>query len=187
MIDIRLVRNYSIALFENIDNDLSADKVLEQLRSVDQLIQENQDIKNILYSPVAEYNDKFQIMESITTNLNIESIVKQLLVLLLRHSRISFLPNVLACYQELLNKSRNIKMVKVISSKNLQNDEQKWLQKYLEDSLKQKVVINFGSDKSLIGGITVEYDSIFLDYSIAGVLKRLQKNIKTTNIDYKFV
>ncbi|XVN42646.1 MAG: ATP synthase F1 subunit delta [Candidatus Rickettsia vulgarisii] len=186
MIDTRLVRNYSLALFENVDNDLLADKILEQIKIIDGLVQENQEVKNILYSPITEYKDKLQIIESITKNFNIEPIVKQLLILLLKHSRMSVLSNVVAYYQDLLNKSRNIKMVKVTSSKNLQEEEQKWLQKYLEDSLKQKIVINYDNDKELIGGIIIEYDSILLDYSINGVLKKLQKNVKNANIDTNF-
>jgi F-type H+-transporting ATPase subunit delta len=185
MIDTRLVRNYSLALFENIDNDLLADKILKQVKIIDELIQRNQEIKNILYSPIVEHNDKLQVIESITKNLNIESIVKQFLILLVKNSRISVLSSVIVYYQELLNKSRNIKTVRITSSKNLQDEEQKWLQRYLEDSLKQKVLINFNCDKSLIGGVIIEYDSILLDYSITGFLKKLQKNVKNTNIDYK--
>ncbi|MCC8417587.1 MAG: F0F1 ATP synthase subunit delta [Rickettsia endosymbiont of Bryobia graminum] len=174
MIDTRLIRNYSLALFENVDNDLLADKILEQVKIIDELIQKNQEIKNILYSPVVEYNDKLQIIELITKNLNIESIVKQFLVLLLKNSRMSALSSVMVYYQELLNKDRNIKMVRITSSKKLQDEEQKWLQKYLEESLEQKVIINFNLDKLLIGGLIIEYDSILLDYSITGVLKKLQ-------------
>lgn len=187
MIDTRLVRNYSLALFENVDNNRLADKILEQIKIINRLVQANQEVKNILCSPIVQYNDKLQIIESITENLNIEPILQQFLILLLKNSRISILPNVVVYYQELLNKSRNIKMVKVTSSKNLQEEEQKWLQKYLEDSLKEKIIITYDCDKALIGGIVIKYDSILLDYSIAGILKKLQKNIKNTKIDYQFV
>lgn len=183
MIDNKLVQNYTSALFENALAAALEEKILVQIKSIDGLIQGNPKIKDIMLSPIAQYQDKLALIESITKNLNTELIVKQLLLILLKHSRLSILPNIVLLYQDLLNKNRNIKIVKVTSSKLLQPDEKIWLQKYLEENFHQKVAINFEVNSTIIGGIIFQYDSIVKDYSIAGFLKKINQALIQTKLE----
>jgi F-type H+-transporting ATPase subunit delta len=187
MISSKLVRNYASALFDNAVSDGLKDKVLEQIVTISQIINDNTKIKNILFSPIVKDIDKLKIIESVEKNLNIDAIVKRFLAILLKHSRMSLLSNIVVLYQELLNKSRNIKMVKIISSKTLNLNEKEWVQKYLENDLQQKVIINFSQDPSIVGGIVIQYDSIEKDYSVAGMLTTVKQTLKNTKIDLSYI
>ncbi len=178
MINNKLVQNYTSALFDNAIKNALEDKILEHIKVINTLIQNNQKVKDTLLSPIAKYSDKLEIVELIAKNLDTQSIVKQFLLILLKHSRISILPNIIVLYQELLNKKRHIKIVKVTSSKLLQTEGKSWLQRYLEDILQQQVAINFEHDPTIIGGIIIQYDNIVQDYSLAGALKKINKTLK---------
>lgn len=182
MINNKLVRNYTSALFDNALASSLEDKVLQQITIINQFIEDNSQIKAVIFSPIVKDVDKCKIIEFFTETFNIESIVKRFLLILLRHSRMPILSNIVVLYQQLLNNSRNIKMVKVTSSKSLQTREKEWLTQYLADDFQQKVAINFCQSQSIIGGIVVQYDSIVRDYSIAGMLEKITKTLKATKI-----
>lgn len=182
MVNNTLVRNYTVALFDNALAKTLEDKIFEQITIIDQFINDNPQIKSVMFSPVVKDIDKCKIIELITKNFNIESIVKQFLLILIKHSRMPILSNIVVLYQQLLNKSRNIKMVTITSAKILHSEEKEWLTKYLEDDFQQKAAINFNQNQSVIGGIIIQYDSIVRDYSIAGMLEKIMKTLKTTKI-----
>lgn len=178
MLNNKLIQNYTNALFDNAAKNAVEGKILEELKVIDLLIQNNPKVQETLVSPIVKYADKLVLVELITQNLETEPTVAQFLLTLLKHARLALLPNIIKLYQLLLNNQRNIKMVKVTSSELLGLEEKSWLQKYLEDNFKQHVTITFEDNQALIGGIIIEYDNIVEDYSIAGVLKKINKNMK---------
>ncbi len=179
MINNKLVQNYTSALFDNALANALEDKIFEQITIIDQFINDNLQIKDVIFSPIVKDIDKCKIIELITKNFNVESIVKRFLLILLKHSRMPILSSIVVLYQQLLNKSRNIKMVTIISAKILHSKEKQWLTKYLEADFQQKVAINFSQNQSVIGGIIIQYDSMVRDYSIAGMLEKIIKTLKT--------
>ncbi|MDN3030116.1 MULTISPECIES: ATP synthase F1 subunit delta [unclassified Candidatus Tisiphia] len=182
MINNKLVQNYTSALFNNALANALEDKIFEQIKIIDQLINDNAQIKEAIFSPIVKNIDKCKIIELIAKNFNVESTVKQLLLILLKHSRMPILSNIVVLYQQLLNKSRNIKMVTITSAKILHSEEKQWLTKHLETDFQQKVAIKFSQNQSIIGGIIIQYDSVVRDYSIDGMLKKIIKTLKTTKI-----
>ncbi len=182
MINNKLVQNYTSALFNNALANALEDKIFEQVTIIDQFINDNPQIKDVIFSPVVKDIDKCKIIELITKNFSVESIVKRFLLILLKHSRMPILSSIVVLYQQLLNRSKNIKMVTITSAKILHSKEKQWLTKYLEDDFQQKVAINFSQNQSIIGGIIIQYDSIVRDYSIAGMLEKITKTLKTAKI-----
>jgi F-type H+-transporting ATPase subunit delta len=178
----KLVLNYTSALFDNALANALEDKIFEQVTIIDQFINDNPQIKAIIFSPIVKGIDKCKIIELITKNFNVESIVKRFLLILLKHSRMPILSSIVVLYQQLLNRNKNIKMVTITSAKILHSKEKQWLTKYLEDDFQQKVAINFSQNQSVIGGIIIQYDSMVMDYSIAGMLEKITKTLKTAKI-----
>ncbi len=176
----KLIQNYTSALFDNALANALEDKIFEQITIIDQMINDNPQIKSAIFSPIVKDVDKWKVIELIIRNFNVESIVKQFLLILLKHSRMPILSSIVVLYQQLLNKSKNIKMVTITSAKILHSKEKQWLTKYLEDDFQQKVAIKFNQNQSVIGGIIIQYDSMVRDYSIAGMLEKVTKTLKAT-------
>lgn len=184
MINNQIVRNYALALFANASGEKLEDKVLEQIAFIDKLIQDNLGIKSIMLSPVLAYDDKARVITLIEKVVSIEPIVKQFLLALIKHFRMSILSKVVLVYSQLLNKKENIKMVQIVSSRILQAQEKEWIRNYLENDLAQKVAIEYSDDQSIIGGLIIRYDSVIRDYSILGTLKKIGETMKNTRINW---
>jgi len=153
MINNQIVRNYALALFSNASGNDVEDKVFEQITSIDQLMQDNPKIKSIMLSPVLAYEEKARVVALIEKVVSIESIVKKFLLTLIKHFRMSILSKVVLVYSQLLNKKKNIKMVKITSARILDAKEKEWITNYLENDLEKKVVIDYSDDRSIIGGL----------------------------------
>ncbi len=182
MINNKLVHNYTSALFDNALAGGLEDEIFKQISIVNHFVNGNLQIRYVILSPIVKRIDKCKIVELITEAFNIEPIVKQFLLILLRHSSMPILPNIVVLYQRLLNKSRNIKMLEVTFCKSMHSREKEWLIEYLETKFQQKIAASFKQNRSIIGGITIQYDSILMDYSLAGVLKKIMKTLKATKI-----
>lgn len=184
MINHKLVRNYTSALFANALSNALEDRIFEQITIITKIITENPKVKNIIFSPIVREADKLKIIGVIEKTLDIEHILKRFLVILLKHSRAAILPDIVSLYQLLLNNNKNIKMVNITSAKILRPEEKQWIKQYLEDDLQQKVAIKYSENPLIIGGIIIKYDSVIRDCSIIGALEKIKKTLKTVKIDW---
>ncbi|MCZ6903454.1 MAG: ATP synthase F1 subunit delta, partial [Rickettsia endosymbiont of Ixodes persulcatus] len=176
-----LIGNYAIALFNNAMVDNIQDKVFEEITSINSIITDNFDIREFLFSPIVNKNDKINAVNSLAKNTNINTIVHNFLLLLIKNSRMTILSDIVGVFNKLLYESKNIKIVQVISANKLQPKEQEWIKSHIEKELNQKTEILFDIDSTIIGGIVIKYDSMLQDYSIKGSLDKITKALKKVN------
>jgi len=177
-----LIQNYAIALFNNAEISNIQDKILEEITFISNIIESNAKIKELLSSPIVNKADKKELINSLVKNIKVSEITQNFLLLLIKNSRTRILPNIVEFYNKLLNESKNIKIVQVISASELKPTEQKWVKSNIEKELNQEVEINFELDPAIIGGIMIKYDSILQDYSIKGSLDKIARTIKSAKI-----
>lgn len=177
-----LIGNYAVALFNNAEIENITGKILEEITLISGIIENNDRIKEFLFSPIVSKEDKIKLVNLLVENTKISKILQNFLLLLVQNFRMSILPNIVEEYNKLLYKSKNIKIVQVISASELKPKEQEWVKLTIEKELKQEAKIDFEIDPTIIGGIVIKYDSILQDYSIKGSLDRIAKTLKDTRI-----
>ncbi|ABV73940.1 F0F1 ATP synthase subunit delta [Rickettsia canadensis str. McKiel] len=178
-----LIGNYTIALFNNAMVDNIQDKVFEEITSINSIITDNVDIREFLFSPIVNKNDKIKAINSLAKNTKINTIVYNFLLLLIKNFRMTILSDIISVFNKLLCESKNIKIVQVISANKLKPKEQEWIKSHIEKELNQKTEILFDIDSNIIGGIVIKYDSMLQDYSIKGSLDKITKVLKKVNIN----
>lgn len=177
-----LVQNYAIALFNNAKSDNIQDKILEEITLVNSIIKDNFEVKEFLSSPIVNKIDKVGLINSLVKNTKISKVTENFLLLLIKNSCMSILPNIIEEYNRLLYESNNIKIVQVISASELQPVEQEWVKSNIEKELKQETKISFEIDPTIIGGIIIKYDSMLEDYSIKGSLDKIAQTLQKVKI-----
>ena len=177
-----LVENYAVALFNNAKSDNIQDKIFEEITLVNRIIEDSFEIKEFLFSPIVNKNDKINVVNSLVKNIKFNKIVNNFLLLLIKNSRTTILSNIVKAYNKLLYESRNIKIVQVISANKLQPKEQEWIKSKIEKELGRKIEAVFDMDQTIIGGIVIKYDSMLQDYSIKGSLEKIAKSLKKVRV-----
>ncbi|MFP3011475.1 MAG: ATP synthase F1 subunit delta [Rickettsia sp.] len=177
-----LIENYAVALFNNAMVDNIQDKIFEEITAINRIITDNFDIREFLFSPIVNKDDKINVVNSLVKNTKFNKIVNNFLLLLVKNSRTAILSNIVDAYNTLLYESKNIKIVQVISANKLQPKEQEWIKSRIEKELNQKTEIIFNIDSTIIGGIVMKYDSMLQDYSIKGSLEKITKALKKVRV-----
>lgn len=177
-----LIENYAVALFNNAMVDNIQDKIFEEITAINRIIIDNCDIREFLFSPIVNKDDKINVVNSLVKSTKFNKIVNNFLLLLVKNSRTAILSNIVDAYNTLLYESKNIKIVQVISANKLQPKEQEWIKSRIEKELNQKTEILFDIDSTIVGGIVIKYDSMLQDYSIKGSLEKITKALKKVRI-----
>ncbi|ADE30368.1 ATP synthase F1 subunit delta [Rickettsia prowazekii] len=177
-----LIQNYAVALFNNALLDNIQVKICEEITLLNSIIEDSFEIKKFLFSPLVNKIDKINVFNSLVKTTNFNKIVNNFLLLLIKNSRTHILSNIVEVYNKLLYESRNIKIVHVISTNELQPKEQEWIQSRIEKELQHKTELFFDIDNTIIGGIVIKYDNVLRDYSIKGSLEKIAKCLKNVKI-----
>ncbi|HJD57991.1 MAG TPA: F0F1 ATP synthase subunit delta [Rickettsia endosymbiont of Ceroptres masudai] len=177
-----LIANYAVALFNNAMVDNIQDKIFEEITAINRIITDNFDIREFLFSPIVNKDDKINVVNSLVKNTKFNKIVNNFLLLLVKNSRTAILSNIVDAYSTLLYESKNIKIVQVISANKLQPKEQEWIKSRIEKELNQKTEILFDIDSTIIGGIVIKYDSMLQDYSIKASVEKITKALKKVRV-----
>lgn len=175
MIQEQLIKNYVVALFNNAKERDIADVVFEQIKIINTIIEDNVDIKRSLLSPIISKKYKMQLVSTLSTTLKVDRIVYNFLSLLVKNSRTSILSLVIGVYHELWCKEKGVQIIYITSAKILEKQEQDWIRNFIQEKLRKEFQMMYSVDPAIIGGITIKYESILIDYSIKGSLARISK------------
>jgi ATP synthase F1 delta subunit len=170
MFATKLVHNYSEAILEASYENTS--QITAELKELNKLIDK---LKN-LYSQRL-FNDKLGYSAIIDTaqKFNFNQIVINLLSKLIKKHHLDILPFICDYLPELINKKAGILLAEVKSVDAISADDGKNIRAYLKDNLDKTFEIKNTLDKSLLGGITVSFDSFLLDASLINKLNKAKK------------
>jgi F-type H+-transporting ATPase subunit delta len=181
MYELKIVRNYALALFDNDDKLSVQEKILHQLLTIDSIVRENKSLNYFICSPVNANSDKVRILSSLSKMAKFDKIVIRFLNLLVRKSRFNLIGEITEHYSKMFAEASGIKYAEVVSASKLNAREIAKVQEYLESKLKKIIKIKSTIDDNLIGGIIIKYDSSLIDCSVSGALEIIEKATKNAS------
>ena len=173
MQDIKVIRNYASALFEDAENK-QKDEVFKHLEKIVEAVNSDCEFKDVLYSPAVSKTNKTKLIGKLTSAFGTPRVLTEFLQVLIRNSRENILDYLPEFYKQMLDASKNIKQVKIKSFKVLSDKDKQSLIKYLKnDLIKHDIEVKYEQDSSLLGGVLIQYDNNIVDFSVAGALKKI--------------
>ena len=182
MYDLKVVRNYSLALFCNAKLVGVETKILEELTKFSDIISTSEQLDYALCSPIIAGGDKEKIVQALTKKLKFEELTNQFLLKLVDNNRFTLLSEILKFYTKLLEDAKGIKSVELVSALKLEKKSLEIIKKYLANSLNQTIKITTKEDKGLLGGVVIKYDSNYIDCSVKGALDKIISVAKKVEI-----
>ena len=170
-------RSYAIALYELSKENSELNKVEDGVKSLNQLLSESPNFKEMILSPVVAKEDKRNVMFTIADQNNFSGILKKFLGFLATKNRLFFLDKVIESFLNLVSNKKGELKAKIVSAKKLSTDEQKKIQNELSEDFKSQLNINYEYDPDLIAGLIIQIGSVMIDTSIKTKLKKLEKNM----------
>jgi len=182
MYDLKIVRNYSEALFANAVKGRVEEKVFNQISICCNLLKEIELFKEIMFSPIVENAGKSKIVLALSEKLHFEKITTQFLNVIIKNARFRLIAPITEHYQKLLEDKLGIKRVSIVSAAKLGTKDTETIKRFLERQLQKIIELNMSEDQSLIGGVIVKYDSNLLDYSVRGAINEVEKIARAAKV-----
>jgi len=170
-------RSYAIALYELSKENSELDSVENGMKSLDELINQSSDFKEMILNPTISREDKRNVIFAIADKNNFSKILKKFLGYITIKNRLFFLKKIIENFLNLVSKNKGELKAKLISPKKLSVEEQKKIQSELSKDFKSQLKINYEYDPDLIAGLIIQIGSVMIDTSIKTKLKKLERNM----------
>ena len=173
-----LEANYAEALFELCKERDNLNEVHSEILWLSDVIEDNDELIRFLNAPTVEPVDKKNVLKNVFEN-ELSKTTFDFLCVVVDKKRIKYLQKIIDSFNALYNDEKNILEVTAITTIPLSETLRKKLIKKLEDVSGRTIVLNERIDKSLIGGIVLEYQNTQIQGSIKHRLDELRARINS--------
>ena len=170
-------KSYALALYELSKESSDLIKVKDNLESLDNLLKENLDFKEMILNPTIPKQEKKNVLFKIADMNNFSQNLKKFLGLISMKNRLFFLNKIIKSFLNLMSDAKGELKAKLISSKELTLEEQKKIQSELSKDLNCIINIDYKYNPDLLAGLTIQIGSTMIDTSIKSKLKKLKKDM----------
>ncbi len=167
---------YSGALFSLAKEQ--GDTVMQQtrndLRQCALMFSLNPDLTRLLSLPTVSVSERQQIAEKIFGD---EGLAARLLLLLIDHGRVSYIGEIADDFDAMMLEFNDLAVVSVTTAVPLSETQQERLRTALERRMHKTVQIRERIDRSILGGVIVQYGDTRIDNSVKYRLDALKKRL----------
>ena len=147
-----------------------------QLMSLSSLIDNNNDFKSVIKSPIFSTDEQLSIMNDILETMKIDGIIKNFIGVLCENRRLSLLPEIIKAFHSFLLNLNKQATAKVTSAKPLSYKQKENIKSMLSEHFSLDVDVEVIIDEEILGGLVVQMGSKMIDTSLLTRLKSI-KNV----------
>ena len=139
------------------------------------------DFNRMLTSPVVKPSDKIAVIKRIF-NKKVNTISLNLLELVVKNNRETFIGSICRVVLALIRKEKNIRTAVITTAVPLEGDTLSGAEKTLEAELGTRVELSGRFNPGLIGGLVLRIDDMQYDASVKTQLKKLKQELLKTQL-----
>ncbi len=174
-----LAGRYAAALYQLATNSKQVDSILQELNLFNQLIEENEQLQKLVYSPVFGSDEKSAAITQLLRKAKAKDLVVQFIGTITNNGRLFAIKEIISAFNKEVEIKRGKVSAEVVSAIPL--DEKRIAQIHksiLSISGAKDVSLKMRVDSSLIGGLVIRIGSRMFDTSLKTKLKRLEVAMK---------
>lgn len=172
----RAALRYAKAIFEMAREKNLAKEVNEDMSLIKKTIEENNELRVFLKSPVIKDSMKGNALKEIFTNVN--ELTKGLFGILIENKRIDILTLVAGRYKDLFNQMNKVQVARVTTAVPLTPVLEEKIQAKVKELTGNEASIQNIVDESIIGGFILRVGDIQYNGSVTAQLNGLKRQFK---------
>lgn len=173
-----LAGRYALALLDLADEKKNLDGVAEDLRGLNEVIADSDDLRRFIRSPLFSREQQSKAIAAIIEKAGIGDLTRRFIMVVADNRRLFALPQMITVYLQELARRRGEVTAQVTSATALTAEQERALIEALRATAGDKVKIEVEVDQNLIGGLIVKIGSRMIDNSLRSKLQRLQLAMK---------
>jgi F-type H+-transporting ATPase subunit delta len=176
--DTGIASRYALALFELADQERKLDEVAEDLRTIDALVSDNDDLQRLLRNPVVSRSESGKVMAAVLDRMEADPLTQKFIGLVAANRRLFVLRMVIKAFLDKLAERRGEITAEVVSANALTAAQAKSLEEALHKAMGGKIALSATVDPGLIGGLVVKVGSRMVDSSIRTQIQKMKLAMK---------
>lgn len=173
-----LAGRYASALLDLADERKALDEVAGDLKTVQALVAESEDLRRLLASPVFTREEQRKAMAALLEKAGVGELTRRFVAVVADNHRLFALSAMIESYLSELARRRGEITAEITSARALSDAQQAALLNTLRSAEGDKVQLDLKVDPTLIGGLVVKVGSRMIDSSLRSKLQRLQLAMK---------
>lgn len=173
-----LAGRYATALFELAEAETAIDQVAGDLADIQDMIDESEDLRRMVQSPVISRDDQGRAMDAVLERAGVSDLARRFVGVVAANRRLFALSDMIAAYGALVSRHRGEVAAEVTSASALSPTQLDAVTDALAGVLDAKVVVSTHVDPALIGGMVVRVGSRMVDSSLNTKIEKLQLAMK---------
>lgn len=174
---LQITENYANALFKAAEAENLLDAMRADCQNIEASLLQTPQLK-IFNSPKVKLSEKKNLLAQIAKVLKLSNPTVNFLELLAEKRRFNLLSDILQYVRHLDLKKQGILEINAESVQELSDKQKQKLEKGLEKALNTPIIVNYKINPAILGGLSIQYNSIKVDDSVAGKLQRLEQIMK---------
>ena len=172
-----LVKRYAQGLAGALKDEPEFIGISRELAEFQELLSAQGVLKETLASPFVTARKKAQIISDILARSGFTDKTSRLILLLLEHSRLDLLGDILEALPVIWNERRGVATFEVSSVVALADSQKQRLQAELERLEGRAVFLRYSIDPALVAGFTLQKGNVIYDASLRGQLVKIKQTI----------
>nr|WP_221237048.1 F0F1 ATP synthase subunit delta [Roseospira goensis] len=169
---------YAAALHELAEETRVTDEVARDLKVLQDMLGESDDLRRFIASPVIARADHETGILALADRVGVCATTRNFLGLVARKGRLAALPGMILAFQRELAKRRGELTAQVVTARPLDDAQSASLAARLKQVVGNEVAIDARVDPALLGGMVVRLGSRMVDSSLRAQLQRLSLSMK---------
>ena len=178
MKDDIVARRYASALYDLGKEEGLQEKFLTDLESIVTILDESDEFRSIMESPLYNILLKKRILGELITKVKISKYTENFLSILLDKDRFVSLRAILDSYRQILDEASGRVRATVTCAMELDKAQLERLSGTLKKIVKREVDLDVSIDPTLIGGLIAEVEGMIYDGSVKTQIMRLKQSLK---------
>lgn len=173
-----LAGRYAAALYELAETDKKLDVVADDLRKLDVMISESEDLARLVSSPVLSRGQQSDGVLAICKKSGMDDLTQRFVGTAAQNRRMASLSSIIKAYLNELSHRRGEATAQIISAQKLDEAQLKEVSAVLKKAMGTKVAVEAKVDETLLGGMIVKVGSRMVDSSLKTKLQQLHLSMK---------
>ncbi len=177
-IQASLAGRYALALFELARDEKKLDEVSASLAALKRAIDESDDFRTLVTSPLIGRNESARSIAAIVDTLKLDPLTRNFTGVLARNRRLSQIGNIVRAFNTLAARHRGEITAEVTSAHPLDGKQVDAIKQNLRTRMGRDIAVELSVDPAILGGLVVKIGSQMIDGSIRTKLNTLATAMK---------
>ena len=178
MKDDIVAKRYARALYDLGKEEGLQDKFLEDMEAIVSILEESDEFRAIMESPLYDILLKRRIMGELIKQIKLTKYMENFLGILLDKDRFVYLKSILDSYRQTVDEASGRVRATVTSAMELDKTQLERIAGTLKKIVKKEVDLDVSIDPALIGGLIAEVEGMIYDGSVKTQIVRLKQSLK---------